>query len=144
MKKFPLYLLGASLLSGCLEEDKKEKGSPQKHQQIAASFHVFKKPPEPEPIQKEEEPDPEPISVQFPDPKPLMREDSARKLRGLRQYQTNKTLKTILPKKEEEPKPRLQDPDYHQWEDASFEESRSTLPVDRSRILRLICASLLF
>ncbi len=135
MNKFPLYLLGASLLSGCLEEDNKEKGSPQKHQQIATSFHVFKKPPEPEPISDEEEPEPEPTLVQFPDPKPLMREDSARKLRGLRQYQTSRTLKVLPLKKEEELKPRLQDPDYQQWEDASFEESRSTLPVDRSRIL---------
>lgn len=133
MKKFSLYLLGTAILSGCLEEDKKEHVTPQKHQQIVTSFHAFKKPPEPEPAIIEE--DPEPIPVQFPDPKPLMREDNARKLRGIRQFQTNKALKEI-PRKEKEIKlPRLQDPDYQQWDDASFEESRSTLPVDRSRIL---------
>lgn len=135
MKNISILLMSTAILSGCIDDDKKEKISPQKHQQIATSFHVFKKPPEPEPALKEEELEPEPIPVQFPDPKPLMREDNARKLRGLRQYQTNKTLKNIPLKKKEEQKPRLQDHDYQQWEDATFEESRSTLPVDRSRIL---------
>ena len=134
MKTLYLPLLTTALLAGCQEEEPK-KAAPQPRQQIAQDFHAFKKPEEPKPIIVELEPEPEPIPVQFPDPKPLMREDSARKLRGLRQYQTNKTLKTLPLTKEAEQKPRLQDPDYQQWSDANFEESRSTLPVDRSRIL---------
>lgn len=133
MKIIPLYLLGAAFLSGCLEEDQKKDIAPRKHQRVDESFHVFKKPLEPEPIIKEEEP--APIPVQFPDPRPLMREDHARKMRGLRQYQTNQVLKKLPVLEKEKQQARLQDQNYQQWEDASFEESRSTLPVDRSRIL---------
>lgn len=133
MKNLSFLLISTAILSGCQEDEAKKEVSPQKHQQIATSFHVFKKPEEPKPVVIE--PEPEPVVVQFPDPKPLMREDSARKLRGLRQYEANKALKIFPFKKEEGQRPRLQDPDYQQWEDASFEESRSTLPVDRSRII---------
>lgn len=133
MKNLFFLLISTAILSGCQEDEAKKKGTPQKHQQIDTSFHAFNKPLEPKPEVKEEEL--APIPVQFPDPKPLMREDNARKLRGLRQYQTNKALKILPPQKGEKQKVRLQDPDYQQWEDASFEESRSTLPVDRSRIL---------
>lgn len=133
MKKLFILLLNTSLLCGCLEDKAPKNPSPAPRQNLTPDFHVFKKPEEPKPIVLE--PEPEPVVVHFPDPKPLMREDKARQLRGLRQYQANKSLKVLPLQKKEDPNPRLSDSDYQQWEDASFEESRSTLPVDRSRIL---------
>ncbi len=128
-------------LIGCKDDKKVIAPVTAKVQEIADDLHTYQLPAkEPEYIPTEPTPDPEPVAVDipFPDPRPLMREDQARQLRGLRQWKVNQGLKNNHHRTKEVSNPEtadIQDPDYQQWEDATFAETRSTLPVDRSRIL---------
>lgn len=133
-----LWLLSCCLLTGCFEDEPSSQTSaPSKAQSIAQGFYDYKLPEVKEvvapPITEQSEPEPMPAAIAFPAAEPLQREDQARRLRGERQGRVNQALKR------DENKPNnfswQQDRDYQQWDDARFAESRSTLPVDRSRIL---------
>lgn len=129
-----MYLILICLfLCGCKEEA--PQSAPSKPQGLPKDLHSFQVlPEEPEPvveIVEEEEETPE-LEMEeehiFPDPRPLMRENRARTLRALRQVRRpqGETRKV---------QHRLLDPDYQQWPESSFEENKSTYPVDRSHIL---------
>jgi type IV secretion system protein VirB10 len=137
-----VFVLALILLAGCKEDEgaSPSQVSTQQTQEIAKGFYDYELPreePPPPPLPPEPEPDPEPMAedITFPDSRPLMREDRARGLRGLRQWKVNQALASKDMPEVKHDAPKLVDEDYQQWEDASFEESRSTLPVDRSRIL---------
>ncbi len=136
-----LALLASVVLTGCQDdaEDKAKTVLSKKPQQIAKDLYDYQlpaepTPPPPPPVEPPPEPEPMPAAIAFPDPRPLMREDAARTQRGLRRGRVNQTLAQAQTGKSVE-QLSLTDPDYQQWEDASFEETKSTLPVDRSRIL---------
>jgi type IV secretion system protein VirB10 len=142
-KMWPAVIFLTLCQVGCVEDSpKKLPEAPQKAapQKIAPGFFDFTVPPPPPPPEPVKEPVPDEIEeppappMVFPDPRPLMREDTVRTLRGLRQGRVNKRVREAI--EQGFPAPvSLKDEDYQQWEGAIFEESRSSLPVDRARIL---------
>jgi type IV secretion system protein VirB10 len=88
-------------------------------------------PPAPDPL-----PPPEP---QFEDPAPMLRAMRARELRALRRQASAAQLTSLQSPAEAAPAPvpgawRLKDPDYKQ-RDPKLGEDKSTLPVDRFRVI---------
>ena len=122
MKKTALLLL--LLLAGCDPEKKVD----EKPQEVDKGLYHLKE--EAKPIERVvEEPIPS-TPVQFPDVKPLEREAKAKVLRGLRQNAAFSKGPTVTKVKNY----HLQDEDYQRGE-TKFPEDKSTLPVDRSRLL---------
>lgn len=130
MKLF-IPVLGLALgLMGC-QEDKSPRPAQPPQSLVKGLFDFTRVPPPPVPVT----PPPVPAlrPVLFPDPAPLLREERARALRGVRQGRVIQELKALP---EPAPvKPRLQDEDYQRWEDATFAATTSTLPVERTRML---------
>ena len=137
---FPLIIL---TLTGCKEE--KASKAAQKQTDTSQTdvvdgdfYRVDVKIPEPEPEPIIEEPKPDPIpdfvpEVSFPDPRPLLREERARSLRG-RRSALSRQFNSHVTTQNEAPSYHLQDEDYQQGE-TTFVQDVSTLPVDRTRIL---------
>lgn len=130
-------------LTGC-KEDKGSKAAQNQTDKIKTDsvdgdfYRVDVKVPEPEPEPIIEEPDPEPIpdfvpEVSFPDPRPLLREERARALRG-RRSSLSRMSDSHITTQNDTPQYHLQDEDYQQGE-TTFAQDVSTLPVDRTRIL---------
>ena len=122
-------------------EDEKPPQPKRVVQKIDEDFYKLKELPKPEVIyEAEPEPDfePEPMvmpEVEFPDTRPLMREQKARQLRGRRSYLARQPVVHNASKKENgNTKLKLEDEDYQQGE-TTFDQDLSTLPVDRTRIL---------
>jgi len=136
MKKLLLSL--ALLLTACQEEEVAPKQPSV--QTIDDDFYRLKEIPKAEAIIEEPEyiAEPEPVvvpEVEFPDPRPLLREKKARELRGRRAYQVRLHNARSVPQEKEEPEEwQLEEEDYQQGE-TTFKQDLSTLPVDRSRIL---------
>ena len=134
------FLLGCLLLSGCFEDEpvSSSRAPAASAQTIAQGFYDYELPqaePVAPPVVEFVEPEPMASTIVFPPPQPLQREDQARRLRGDRQGRVNQALKTSGHPDKTKPQQWALDKDYQQWDDARFDESRSTLPVDRSRIL---------
>ena len=138
MKKFLLSLV--LLLTACKEEEAAPKV--RSVQTIDNDFYTLKEIPKVEPVIEEPEyipePEPEPVvlpEVEFPDPRPLLREKKARELRGRRAYKVRLHNARSLPQEKEEPEEwQLEEEDYQQGE-TTFNQDLSTLPVDRTRTL---------
>jgi type IV secretion system protein VirB10 len=150
-------LLVASLaLAACNDEDKEDADAKaqKSSSKIANDLYDFEPAPEPPPpppprpptppppppqvVQvPEPPPPPPPPPIVFEDPGPLLRAQRARELRGLRQQAA--TLYTAPapigpPATPLDVNWRLKDPDYQQ-RDPKAPEDRSTLPVDRYRVI---------
>jgi len=138
MGKYKLLLLGLIiLLTGCEEERAEERSKslskkPLPVQELAEDLYHL--PPEPE---IEAPLPPKPLEqtmitpVEFPSPQPLFREEQARRLRGKREALAYRAKERMTL---QNPRFRLTDPDYRQWE-PFLGEDKSTYPVDRDRIL---------
>src|SRR6185437_121962 len=125
-------LVASLVLAACDDKDaKKSDAKPQKtSSQIAKDLYDFAPAPPPPPP-------PPPAPIVFEDPAPLLRAERARELRALRQQ----AAKQYEAPAASGPAPtpldvnwRLKDPDYQQ-RDPKAPEDRSTLPVDRYRVI---------
>ena len=129
-------------LTGC--KDDKQESTPQVTQQVqevaddlySYTPKVEEKVVVPPPL-PETEPEPQvSATVQFPDSRLISYELEAQALRGLRAERINKAASSVMPKaKVEQIKSNKVDTEYQQFEGATFAESKSTLPVNRSRML---------
>lgn len=134
---FAIILFGL-ILSGCEDEPKDnclQKNQSKQVQELANNLYSL--PPEPEPEKPIIEfiPKEPPIitPVEFPDPKPLFRQEATLHLRGKR-FDNSRRRKDLIEKRRSALQYRLWDEDYRQW-DKPLDEDKSTLPVDRSRFL---------
>jgi type IV secretion system protein VirB10 len=150
-------LLVASLaLAACNDEDKEDADAKaqKSSSKIANDLYDFElappappppapPPPAPPPLPRqvvhvpEPPPPPPPPPIVFEDPGPLLRAQRARELRGLRQqaatlYEPSAPIGP--PATPLDVNWRLKDPDYQQ-RDPKAPEDRSTLPVDRYRVI---------
>jgi len=115
------------LFMGCEDKDK-NKSIPKPVQEVVKDLYQVKKYESEKKEVKVEAPIVTP--VEFPEPAGLFREQKARILRGKRQLGSRKKEENNL----KVTRFRLQDEDYRQWE-PFLAEDKSTLPVDRTRIL---------
>jgi type IV secretion system protein VirB10 len=122
------------LISGCEDESLQKEAALKPVQELDKKLYAIKIPtPKPQPtaeLPKIEE-IPATTPVEFPLPIALIREEEAKILRGKRQQVFRASLQV---KSSKMSRFRLQDEDYQQWEPL-LPQDKSTLPVDRSRIL---------
>jgi type IV secretion system protein VirB10 len=152
-----LAVLGSTaLLAGCLDDDKSSKGGPVPKSSLAIAKDLYDFAPAPEPppppapappppapplpvmvtVPEPPPPAPPPEPV-FEDPAPLLRAARAHELRSLRERAAEQYQPLPLPPGPSTPLDvnwRLKDPDYRQ-RDPKLPEDRSTLPVDRFRVI---------
>src|SRR5229473_462505 len=148
-------LVAGTVLTACNDEDSKAKpDAPKSSLQLAKDLYDFEPAPVPPPAPPPPPapalppppqlvyappppPPPAPPAIVFEDPAPLLRAQRARELRAQRQQSA---LDYQPPAPAAEPGTpldvnwRLKDPDYQQ-RDPKAPEDRSTLPVDRYRVI---------
>ena len=133
-----IYIIAIALvLSGCQPDEAKTSKSVSIQEVSHIDLYSLPdKPESPAVYDLSPEPEPELGPVDFPDPNPLFNEDEARRKRGQREWLARNKLRQQqkqLPA-ERESQYRSSDPDYQQWE-TKFDQTVSTLPVDRSRMI---------
>jgi type IV secretion system protein VirB10 len=151
-----LALLASTLLTACDDEGSKASKSepPKSSSRLAKDLYYFEPAPPPPPVPPPPPapalppppqlvyvpppaPPPEPPPVVFEDPAPLLRAQRARELRAQRQQSASDYQPPAPPVEPAAPLDatwRLKDPDYQQ-RDPKAPEDRSTLPVDRYRVI---------